>query len=60
MAKQHIETNMAQRGPFFSTSVPPNAADSPSMTMPSWNGSELCVPVRCIVFSSGVLKTLHA
>ncbi len=51
---------MAQRGPRLSTIVPPTAADSPSMTMPSWNGSALKVPDSPRASSSGGLNTLHA
>ena len=52
--------NIAQRGPLRSTCVPSTAAESPSITMPSWKGSALCVPVMPRDFSSGVLKTLQA
>ncbi|WP_443075236.1 hypothetical protein [Streptosporangium sp. NBC_01469] len=44
--KQIVETDIAQRGPLRSTSVPPNAADRPSMTMPTWKGRALAVPER--------------
>src|SRR5690606_12503166 len=54
-----IDTNIAHRGPLRSTSVPPKAADSPSMTMPSWNGRALAVPDRPRDDSSGGLNTLH-
>src|SRR5690242_17595281 len=58
--KQDIETNIAHRGPLRSTSVPPKAADRPSMTMPSWKGRALCVPDSWSADSSGGLNTLHA
>src|SRR4051794_7927655 len=58
--KHVIETNIAQRGPLRSTIVPPNAADTPSITMASWNGSALPVPDSLSEDSSGGLKTLHA
>src|SRR5439155_1006829 len=54
------DMNIAQRGPLRSTRVPPKAADKPSITIASWNGSELSVPDRPSDFSSGVLNTLHA
>ena len=52
--------SIAQRGPLRSTVVPSTAAESPSITMPSWKGSADCVPVMPSDFSSGVLKTLQA
>ncbi|CAM5471478.1 hypothetical protein SALBM311S_09629 [Streptomyces alboniger] len=58
--KQISATVIAQRGPLRSTSVPPNAADRPSMTMPSWKGSALCVPLRSRADSRGGLNTLQA
>ncbi|GAB2832371.1 hypothetical protein GCM10027091_73540 [Streptomyces daliensis] len=54
------ETVIAQRGPLRSTRVPPNAAESPSITMPSWKGSALAVPERWRADSRAGLKTLHA
>jgi hypothetical protein len=33
LAQNTAETNMALRGPLFSTHVPPIAADSPSITI---------------------------
>jgi hypothetical protein len=44
LQKQHIEMNMAQRGPLRSTLVPNSAADRPSITIPSVNGSALARP----------------
>lgn len=58
--KQTRATVMAHRGPRRSTSVPPKAAESPSMTMPSWKGSALCVPLRPSAPSSGGLNTDQA
>ena len=43
--KKTRETAMAHRGPFFSTRVPKIAADRPSMTMASWNGMAVTVPL---------------
>jgi hypothetical protein len=58
--KQIRATVIAQRGPLRSTRVPPNAADRPSMTIASWKGSALCVPLRPSADSSGGLKTDQA
>ena len=60
LQKQHIATNMAQRGPLLSTLVPNSAADRPSITMPSVNGSALATPEMPSDASSGFLNTLHA
>ncbi len=58
--KQTSEVNIAHRGPLRSTVVPSTAAESPSITMPSWKGRADCVPVIPRDFSRGVLKTLQA
>jgi hypothetical protein len=55
---------MAHRGPLASTRVPNNAAERPSMMMPSSNGSAVRTPAfglfASIVAASGVLNTLQA
>jgi hypothetical protein len=58
--KQIRATVIAQRGPLRSTSVPPNAADRPSITMPSWNGRALWVPLRSSADSREGLNTDQA
>jgi hypothetical protein len=62
--KQSIDMNMAQRGPLRSTAVPNTAADTPSITIPSVNGSAVSVPAAglpsSMVAASGFLKTLQA
>lgn len=60
MEKQTAEMHIAQRGPLRSTSVPPNAADSPSITMASWKGSAEAVPDNWREDSRGGLNTLQA
>ena len=60
LQKQHIEMNMAQRGPLLSTLVPNSAADRPSITMPSVNGIALATPEMPSDVSSGFLNTLQA
>ncbi len=64
LEKQIVATSIAQRGPLASTLVPNTAADSPSITMPSVNGSALSVPAAGLpsrsVDSSGILNTLQA
>jgi hypothetical protein len=52
--------NMAQRGPLRSTLVPNSAADRPSITIPSVNGSALATPEMPNDVSKGFLNTLQA
>jgi hypothetical protein len=54
-----MAVNIARRGPLRSTQVPKIAAESPSTTMPTVNGSALSVPEMCSAPSRGFLKTLH-
>jgi hypothetical protein len=58
--KHDDATTIAQRGPLASTFVPKRAADTPSMMMPSVNGSALWTPEMPSPASSGGLNTLHA
>src|SRR5262245_31729257 len=60
LTKQADATAIAQRGPLASTLVPNSAADSPSMMIPSVNGSALATPEMPSPASNGGLNTLHA
>ena len=53
LQKHTVATNMAQRGPLWSTRVPKSAAERPSITMPIVNGSALAVPEMPSADSTG-------
>jgi hypothetical protein len=59
-AQQQPATNIALRGPLRSTQVPPNAADSPSITIAIEKMIEIGVSFVPKCSTSGSLKTLNA